>query len=329
MARASLAVDQLMKGVLVVISAVILITLALAIFRGGEDIADRYVCRESVKVHSALQLKTYNPSSEIIDCPSVYRQFDAKSYTVSYRDRQRTFGLPDDADKRQASIKRQMAEEIYQCWNQFGEGKLDLFGGPKTYCSVCAVFQFRSDRQIDGFYGYLMKNNVPNSELANNGVTYFDYMMGRNKGGFVDNPAIAAQRESLEASSLDASSPYAVVFVYAKSEPFVRNAEEFLAKFYESGGGKVAIAGGVVLIVGGAIVAFIVPPGGGAMVAAGAAIIFKVVTVATIGAGIEGAAEAYVQGQPVKDWMAFTVFGRYDESLLRRFGCEELSDKII
>ncbi len=287
----------------------------------------REACKQSVQRQSELHIKTYNPPSEMINCPTSYLDFTRDKINYEYGDRKKSTKLKGSDEDRKETMKKAMADEIYYCWNQFGEGKLDLFGGPKKYCSVCSVLTFKDQgTELNGyeFYSYLMKTYVPDKELAREGITYFDYMQGYQKKGAFDPNILLKNKQELEQTKMETNSAYAVVFVYAKSEPMIDNALEIIGKFWESNSGKVAVIGAALLFVGGAVVSLTgigAPAGVAMMVTAGAMVVRSV----TMDAAIEGATEAYVKRDVIRDWTSFTMFGKYDENILKDLGCEELA----
>ncbi|MBI2133343.1 hypothetical protein HYU11_01535 [Candidatus Woesearchaeota archaeon] len=317
--RKGVTVSAIMSLILLAITIFALLSYTGLITSGIESGFSREPCKQSVIRHSNLHIKSYNPPDEIINCPPTYLEFEKTKYSIEYRGKTRSIKLGDHAEK-------PIADEIYNCWNQFGEGKLDLFGGPKKYCSVCSIITFKEDMEINGyqFLDYLRKNTVPNKELAKEGITYLDYMRGK-KGGI--KPEIDTKnREELKQTTFDPDSAYAVVFVYAKSEPMLENMMEFIGKYWESNSGKISVIGGAVMLAGGFAVGVtgVGLPAGAALVVAGGAAIIRGITLET---AMDASIEAYSKKNIIRDWTAFTIFGKYDENLLKDLGCEELPVK--
>ncbi len=293
---------------------------------GITEAQQRDICKESVKKNAELHIKTYNPPSEMINCPPSYIEISNNKISYEYRSRTKSISIKGNEEQKKAELQRIMADEIYYCWNQFGEGKLDIFGGAKKYCSICSVISFKENTpEMNGFefYSYLIKNTVPNTELSQQGVTYFDYMQGRSKKGEMDPNLLLKNSEGLRQIKFEQDSSYSVIFVYAKSEPMIDNAMEFIGKFIESPGGKGAIIGGA-LIAGGAILSMtgVALPAGVALIAAGAG---AVIRGATFDAAVEGVIEANLKRNAIRDWTAFTIFGKYDENFIKGLGCEEIA----
>ncbi len=279
-------------------------------------------CKTSVELHASFQTNSFKTDPSIIQCPTSFVNITSNKIGYIYGETYNDETLPGSEQLKERRIKELISDEIYYCWNQFGEGKKDLFGGPKKYCKICSLIQFEdNDIEVKGLYDFMMKTTVPDETLAKNGVTYFDYVNGYTKKGKYDTSTV--NRQYLEQLEIDSKSPYAVVFVYAKSEPFVDNAVEHISKFFESAGGKTAIAAGVVALAGGIALSAtgIGTPVGVVVVLAATATIAR--SVAFDGA-IEGVIETQVKANRIKDWASFVVFGKYDESMLKGLGCEEL-----
>ena len=328
--KGAVEISLLMAGIVATIVLFLGLIFVKQIINSEGEFASREICRQSVQRHADLHIKSYNPPSSTINCPPVYIDFAKDKINYEYRDTKKSVKLPKDGKNKETAIKKAMADEIYFCWNQFLEGKRDLFGGPKKYCNICSVMRFEDkNTDVKGFYDYILKTTVPNEAMAKEGVTYFDYMQGYSKKAGYDQALLAQYKTTLEGTEIDPNNAYAVIFVYAKSEPLIDNSMEFLNKYWETNGAKVAVVGGVVLIAGGVILGMtgVGAPGGGVLIAIGIGIARQVIMQGTIDAGVDAAAEAYLKMKPVRDWTAFTVFGPYDETLLKGLGCEELSQR--
>ena len=112
----------------------------------------------------------------------------------------------------QDEAKEKIAGEMYACWRQFGQGKLDLFKSEGIYCSICSRIKLETEDDITGFYEYLVKTNVPSLK-----TTYFEYLTGFSTpeaGGVIEVP------DEVEIVNLDLEKgkTYSVIFVYAKGK---------------------------------------------------------------------------------------------------------------
>ena len=87
-----------------------------------------------------------------------------------------------DKIKDKTKINKQLAEDMYDCWDMYGEGKLDFFSDwdswlSDTYCIVCNEIEvdkkIDTTLDIDDFEEYLSNHNPPFHE-----ETYAGYFLG-------------------------------------------------------------------------------------------------------------------------------------------------------
>lgn len=84
---------------------------------------------------------------------------------------------------KEEEIYEQLAQNMYLCWDQYGEGKIDFYsnwdwGAANTHCRICSEIKInnkitRDNIDIDEFEGYLSNNNPPTHE-----ETYAEYFLG-------------------------------------------------------------------------------------------------------------------------------------------------------
>jgi Ca2+/Na+ antiporter len=123
-----------------------------------------------------------------------------------------------DTKDGQTKAKKQIASAMYDCWDQFGEGKLELFEsktGTEMYCVMCHHITFKQkDKEIKGFVDYLSDNTIPGSSE----VTYTEYLTGyqtlETLSVFKENMDNFMQQH--DAKEIITSSDYAVTFFYYK-----------------------------------------------------------------------------------------------------------------
>jgi len=86
-----------------------------------------------------------------------------------------------DTDK-EAIVYNQLANSMYDCWDMYGEGKLDFFsdfdwGSSDTHCLVCEEIEIKKGLDftvdLDEFEEYLSNNNPPN-----HAQTYSEFFLG-------------------------------------------------------------------------------------------------------------------------------------------------------
>src|SRR3989338_11185932 len=106
---------------------------------------------------------------------------------------------------------------MYDCWYQYGEGKLNLFKDEATFCSVCAFVNIEAAESVKGLPAYLMTEQVPDKS----GKLYSDYLANYKTskaeqvlGAIKDTPLLDRASEA----ELKGKTNYAVVFVYAKGK---------------------------------------------------------------------------------------------------------------
>ena len=88
-------------------------------------------------------------------------------------------------DLNENKIYEQLANNMYDCWDQYGRGEADFysnfdFGSADTCCRICSEIKFDDDVKkrtkaidVDKFEIYLSTRNPPNNEL-----TYAEFLTG-------------------------------------------------------------------------------------------------------------------------------------------------------
>ena len=89
--------------------------------------------------------------------------------------------------KDKTEVKKVLANEMFDCWKQYGNGKIDFFsdldfGGSDTYCYVCSRTNVEKDAyqgelDINEFEEYLNTVKPPRLDM-----TYADYFIGAEAG---------------------------------------------------------------------------------------------------------------------------------------------------
>ena len=181
-----------------------------------------------------------------------------------------------DAQKQKAIIANQMAD----CWERLGEGKIRLFADETgSYCVICSRLEFTKPQKLERFGEYLFQNKVPLK-----GTTYYSYLFGSATASDAQKQysSFAAQ------DNLDVSKPMAVVFIAEKK------VENTWTGYLVSAGAAVAV-GGAILFTGGTAIPFLVVGG--------------------TAAGFTGATSHYIIGPYFKDrtFNAGIMLWPYDE----------------
>src|SRR3989338_2274706 len=71
-------------------------------------------------------------------------------------------------------IYEQLAKNMYECWDQYGQGEVDFYSNwfnDNTYCRICSEIKIDEklkgkNLDIDKFEIYLSGHNPPNSQLS-------------------------------------------------------------------------------------------------------------------------------------------------------------------
>lgn len=149
-------------------------------------------CRGSVERNARLHIRGFEfPTT--LNCP-------AQNIKITTADEQ---------------AKKIIADAMYYCWSQYGEGKLNLFSDEGTFCSVCAFIDIETDKPVTGLPDYLMSEQIPDKS----GRYYHDYLASYRTskaedvlGEIKDTPLL----NKLKQHELRGKSSHAIVFVYAK-----------------------------------------------------------------------------------------------------------------
>ncbi|MFW6311947.1 MAG: hypothetical protein ACOC1K_06910 [Nanoarchaeota archaeon] len=259
------------------------------------DAARATNCKASVKANAALHLKGVELSKRIneVNCPTQEIVIEKKT---------------EDEE-----IKRIIADSMAECWDMYGEGKLELFGDEGIYCAVCSYIEFEEkDKEIEGFYEYLQKQKMSNSKL-----TYQEFLQG------YETEIIKEDLENLDTSEFDnladtttlsTNQNLSTIFLYAKGEKYYKQVYERLM----TPSGAMTVGMGSVSLVSGGIAAglAIIGSGGSILVlATGAAIISGIVAVGS-------AVYNYFFTDGVNaQWMSFVVLKEYNQNELEKLGC--------
>ncbi len=281
-----------------------------SIAEAGDRSAAVTACKASVAKNSVLRIGALEfPTS--LNCP-------ARSIKISKA----------GDEESNASANKRIAESLYDCWYQYGEGKLNLYQGEGTFCSVCTFIDIEAEKPVGGLPDYLMSEDVPD----NSGRLYIDYLLGYSTpkaGKMLGSDVVkgsplfdAAAKSELEGKSkLEGKTTYANIFVYAKGKDELEKLKRHLTA--ETIAGKVGL---VIGVAGGGVAA------GGTMVA-----------VATLGAALGGPPGWVVLGvgaaafgivytmseavsfiyspDNVPEWAAFTV--------IRKWNAEDTADDVL
>src|SRR3989344_4519376 len=136
-------------------------------------------------------------------------------------------------------IQAALAEKMYDCYDQFWQGKYELFNGPgvEQFCVICHVIKIEQDVSIPAadFLNYLRTTNSPDGKTK-----YLDYLMKHT----TDEDALSEYKTQTGPVQYDivTGQPYATVFTYLR--------KGYMNKMMSTGVGVAAgvVAGGLLTI---------------------------------------------------------------------------------
>ncbi|MBI2580763.1 hypothetical protein HYV85_03045 [Candidatus Woesearchaeota archaeon] len=269
-------------------------------------------CKASVDMNAKLRINGVEFPTEI-NCPASKIVIDKVE--------------GDEREKEKAN--KLIADSMYYCWGQYGEGKLNLFKDEATFCAVCSFIDVQSDKPLTGLGSYLIGNEIPDGS----GILYADYLGGHSTprakdivGEMAESmPGYLTEAEKLE---LKPKSLYAVVFVYAKGRDEIKVVANNL--FARTTAGEAALKGSLVF---------------GAFAGAGTFAGLVTIGVATgpigwialgVGATAFGAAQVFsyfASPDNYPEWFSFLVLREWNadrtaDILKRELGCDYFPVKI-
>jgi len=266
-------ISAMILMMLVIISILAFYGDVAAKFRSNDE---KMACKTSVLEHAAAHLKIIDLSSDV-KCPT------------------RDISVDGDEEK----MKSQLATAMYDCWDQFGEGKLDIFGPDGIYCAVCNRVDFGSKGELTGFGNYLAFTSIPGKDIS-----YLDYLNGYD----TKKAQEAFSKTKMDPAwdkPIDMSKKYSVIFVYAKGGDYVTRVFDAATKSYSI----YSLGAGVVVLLTG-----IATGGTGFLVWGG------IITV--LGGSATYVETGITMERP--DHAAFIVLREYTEDQLKQLGCQTL-----
>lgn len=256
------------------------------------NIAEKSTCKESVQQYAKLRIPGIDlASTDQIKCPVQLK----------------TINPSDDG-----RAKKLLADAMFDCFDQFGAGELELFETRRAstdhYCVVCSKITFTEidkNLEIKGFADHLSEEFVPGKK-----VTYFQYFKGDTvaKGEattVTDMTTGTKTPDALKSTPLDidTSIEHAVLFTYSKSTGWW---DKIVAA---------EVAGTVGIVVGGAVAGFFT--GGVGWVVAGAAL-----------AGGTGVGFGLAKAPSLdSDWQAGVILLPYNKDVRDYLKCDEVPIK--
>jgi hypothetical protein len=250
---------------------------------------DKNACKASIYKHAIGRIKILDIATDL-NCPT-------SDVTISGE-----------------NAKKQLATEMYDCWDKFGQGKLTLFDRDDIYCVICSRIDFDDKAKLENFAQYLNEQQIPGKE-----ITYLEYLQGfetpraREVVGQIN-------QQLVNVNTIDAQKRYATIFVYARGEDKVRQIIDLTLNTGRATTFPYMIAGGIMMVAGGALAttglgmipgSILIYTGKGVWTAAGAAALF----------------EGYFRTDSKPDHIAFVALREYSQEELDSLGCKYLPSK--
>lgn len=256
------------------------------------------MCKQSVSLHAGKPLESFRGS---IRCVPEHITIDE----------------PLSSEKGQEAAKARLARALHDCWDDYGQGKLDLFTRQNVYCGMCSYIDFGDKKgKITGLTDYLGKTSVPYKEIS-----FLDYLSGYETPHFRDylnNPSLYNSKEAGAAVEIgDTSKRWATVIVYARGEDSMNRIKDFFSPNIPGSGGRETgqISVGVIGGAAGAAAPFILIGAGPlGWMAAGLS--------AVTAGGLTAYTFSTFSDKP--QWMAFTRIVPYEPESFKKLGCQEL-----
>lgn len=279
---------------------IILLVIVGIMFMFQERIKELYsklinknACESSVKAQDLLAIKNLEAISVDIKCPT--QLIEIKEHNPE-------------------KVKQEFAKLYYDVCDEFGQGKLNLFGERETtFCVIRDLVTFKNkDLGITGLSKYLDEAKIPGKP-----VTYFQYCAG-HKTDRAQQLLGDIYHSSLEKEVIDSKKTYAIIFLYAKGDDEIKHVYDFMVGTDEAhlttyaGLGTVAI--GTALIYA-----------GGGISSTG---ILSIVGVPLVILGVKitgvGAIWNYIKTDLNPEWASFFLIREYNPEELSKLNCKFL-----
>ena len=293
--KAEMTTGLVVTLVITLLVLFLLIVLFIKIGKGAEEKALESRCKNSVIAYAKLNSLPFGDAAadpDDIDCPPQFITIDERS---------------------DLKMKRQVANLMYNCWNNYGAGRLQLFSATdQKFCAVCSVFQFKDKKtELSGLTTFLMSERIPHKTKEGVRPTYYEYIAGVKTSAKVKDDA-----KQTDTNFLSGSARYVVLFTYYK-QSYWSKVKGFIV------GGLIGVA---TVVVAGAIT---VVSGGTAAVVAGYVAKVGFTAAITIGGAIGAGAAGGGVTTHGADWDTRLVMVTYDEKALKELGCEELPVSMV
>jgi hypothetical protein len=157
-------VNTIVTAILIIIAAGILLMVFPTLLGDSTKILDRTKCKTQVNLHS-IDVAELKFPGKIDQCVTNNIEIDSKD---------------------EEEIKETIAYEMYDCWDQFGEGKKDFMTewSDDKWCFICSRIDFdksvnKEYPTVGNFDVYLRETKFPYFR-ENKTVNFYDYLYGEN-----------------------------------------------------------------------------------------------------------------------------------------------------
>ena len=163
-----------------VIVLIVLLGLSSSMINTAKDVSKREICKRSVEYSSSLYKMHVEPEDLLGKINYVLSdpfgnpgELECSTNYINFKS--------DDSEV----IKREIADEMVDCWELYGEGELEIFDTKdNNYCVVCSRLTFDEEVDVDHFTLFLKQNYAPvnmykkENEKLDEEPSYWDYFMG-------------------------------------------------------------------------------------------------------------------------------------------------------
>ena len=176
--RAELTTQQIVLLIILITSFAVILILFFRLDLGGEE-TQKEIC------HNSVVLKGKSISGVSLDCRTNYVCISSLGGSCEAINPTQTIEIDLSKDAAKNETMKAIAEEMSDCWWQFGEGKVDYLSlgdkgiWDKNTCAVCSIVKFDKKIQEEAekityeeFYDYLEKTEKTSSQK------YLKYLYG-------------------------------------------------------------------------------------------------------------------------------------------------------
>jgi len=211
--KKAIARKTLIEMLALIMSAVILIVLLGRYSPLHGQIVTKEACRDSVLLRASIMEKGI--LEKVVSVPPL--NCKTRYYCITKGQKCEDEKYVPVVVKDENDIKEAIANYMYDCWDQLGEGKRDfLYSGKRSL--ICSVVKFENEVKneypsISGFYNYLTIHTIPGGN-----ITFIKYLTG------IDD---LTGKVKIQDDKMTTNVDYAVIFTSFKGEGVIRTSTIF------------------------------------------------------------------------------------------------------